>query len=106
MVREQTTTLYTFGDSILDCGWYNEFRLNVGQLLVKNDDRRFPEFRGRDLSSHGKARLIHRAVDGATVGDLPMQAKGIADPGPAIAILTIGGNDILKNLGNPQGLAT
>jgi hypothetical protein len=106
MVREQTPTLYTFGDSILDCGWYNKFGLNVGQLLVKNDDRLFQDFRGRDLSSHGKARLIHRAVDGAIVGDLPMQAEGIADPGPAIAILTIGGNDVLKNLGNPRCLAT
>jgi lysophospholipase L1-like esterase len=106
MVRDQTVTLYTFGDSILDCGWYNEFSLNVGQLLVKNDDALFPEFRGRDLSAQFKAQLVHRAVDGATIGDLRNQTEGIVIRGPSIAILTIGGNDILKSLRNPQELAT
>jgi lysophospholipase L1-like esterase len=105
MIRSSAVTLYTFGDSILDCGWYNEFGINVGQLLVKNDDGLFPEFRGRDLSSRGQARLVHRAVDGATVGDLARQAAGIVEPGPAIAILTIGGNDILRSLTNLSGLA-
>jgi hypothetical protein len=105
-LRDQTVILYTFGDSILDCGWYNEFGLNVGQLLVKNNDALFPEFRGRDLSVHFKARLVHRAVDGATVKDLPKQTRGIDAEARAIAILTIGGNDILQSLGNPRGLAT
>jgi len=30
-------TLYTFGDSILDCGRYNEFGVHPGQLLVQNN---------------------------------------------------------------------
>jgi hypothetical protein len=106
MLRDQTVTLYTFGDSILDCGWYNEFGLNVGQLLVKNDDVLFPEFRDRDLSTHCEARLSHRADDGATVKDFPKQAGGIVDVDRAIAILTIGGNDILQALGNRQDLTT
>jgi len=93
-------TLYTFGDSILDCGWYNERRLDPGRLLVRNDDLLFPEFRGRDLSAHGPVRLEHRAVDGATVADLPVQGRGLdlATAGPAVAILTIGGNDLLQGL--------
>jgi len=42
--RKQTmVTLYTFGDSILDCGRYNKFGVHPG-LLVHNDDRLFPEF--------------------------------------------------------------
>lgn len=45
------TTLYTFGDSILDCGRYNEFGVHPAGLLARNDDRLFPEFRGRDLAS-------------------------------------------------------
>jgi hypothetical protein len=106
MSADRTVTLYTFGDSILDCGWYNEFGLNVGQLLVKNDDALFPEFRGRDLSAHYEARLVHRAVDGATVKDLPKQAGGIVDYEQAIAILTIGGNDILHAFWDRQGLTT
>ena len=91
-------TLYTFGDSILDCGWYNEVGLNPGQLLVRNDDRRFPEFRGHDLASRGPARLEHRAVDGATVEDLPPQGRGLAPAGDGAAILTVGGNDLLRGL--------
>jgi predicted esterase/lysophospholipase L1-like esterase len=96
-------TLYTFGDSILDCGWYNEFGLNPGRLLVRNDDALFPEFRGRDLSSRGAARLEHRAVNGATVADLPSQARGLAPTEESVAILTIGGNDLLQGLLADQG---
>jgi acyl-CoA thioesterase I len=91
-------TLYTFGDSILDCGRYNEFGVHPGQLLVQNDDRLFPEFQGKDLSSHGLARLEHRARDGATVEGLPSQARGLRVEGTAIALITIGGNDLLQGL--------
>ena len=52
LVRQpEMTTLVTFGDSILDSGRYNQYGITPGQLLVTNDDRLFPEFRGRDLSS-------------------------------------------------------
>lgn len=88
-------TLYTFGDSILDCGHYNPYGVTPGGLLVRNEDRLFPEFRGQDLSSRGPARLEHRAVDGATMQDLPAQARGISGEGDAIALVTIGGNDLL-----------
>ncbi len=91
-------TVYTFGDSILDCGIYNDFGVNPGQLLVKNDDGLFPEFRDEDLSSRGPARLEHRARDGATVGDLPAQARGLTVEGPALGLLTIGGNDLIGGL--------
>ncbi|HEV2109482.1 MAG TPA: SGNH/GDSL hydrolase family protein [Thermomicrobiales bacterium] len=91
-------TLYTFGDSILDCGWYNDIGLNPGRLLVRNDDRLFPEFQGQDLSSRGPARLEHRAVDGATVANLPSQARGLTAAGESVAILTVGGNDLLQGL--------
>lgn len=94
-------TVCTFGDSILDCGWYNEFGVHPGQLLVRNDDRLFPEFRGQDLASLAPdepARLDHRAEDGATVGDLPAQGGGPAPEGRTIALLTIGGNDLLAGL--------
>src|SRR6476646_4759864 len=39
-------TLYTFGDSILDCARYNDYGVHPGQLLVRNDDHLFPKFRG------------------------------------------------------------
>jgi acyl-CoA thioesterase I len=91
-------TLYTFGDSILDAGWYNDHGLDPGQLLIRNDDTLFPEFRGQDLSSRGAVRLEHRAVDGATVDSLPGQARNLAPSGKAAAILTVGGNDLLRGL--------
>lgn len=91
-------TLYTFGDSILDCGWYNAAGIHPGQLLVQNDDQRFPEFRGRDLLSRGPVRLVHGARDGATVADLPAQARDLKPRGDSIALLTVGGNDLLQGL--------
>jgi lysophospholipase L1-like esterase len=91
-------TVYTFGDSILDCGGYNPYGVHPGALLVRNDDRLFPEFRGRDLASRGPARLEHRARDGATVAGLPAQAKGLRVEGQAVALVTIGGNDLLGGL--------
>lgn len=91
-------TLYTFGDSILDSRWYNDRGLDPGQLLIRNDDELFPEFRGQNLSSRGPVRLEHRAVDGATVDSLPAQARNLAPSEKAAAILTIGGNDLLRGL--------
>ncbi|MUL38947.1 SGNH/GDSL hydrolase family protein [Gloeocapsopsis dulcis] len=98
-------TLYTFGDSILDCGIYNEFGVHPGQLLVQNNDRLFPEFRGQDLTSRGIARLEHRARDGATVDGLPFQAQGLSVESQAIALITIGGNDLLRGLAYDTGAA-
>ncbi len=110
--QQAMVTLYTFGDSILDCGRYNEFGVHPGQLLVQNDDRLFPEFKGQDLTSHGEARLEHRARDGATVDGLPSQAQGLRVEGKAlrfsaphngIALITIGGNDLLRGLIRDSG---
>ncbi len=91
-------TLYTFGDSILDCARYNSFGVHPGQLLVQNDDRLFPEFHGQDLQSCGPARLAHHARDGATVRGLSSQAQGFDVQGRAMAVITIGGNDLLHGL--------
>jgi lysophospholipase L1-like esterase len=96
-------TVYTFGDSILDCGWYNDYGVTPGGLLVQNEDRLFPEFHGQDLSSRGPARLEHRAQDGATVFGLPAQVQGLMVTGQAIALLTIGGNDLIGGLAVDQG---
>jgi len=102
--REQTmVTLYTFGDSILDCARYNELGVHPGQLLVQNDDRLFPEFQGQDLQSRGIARLEHRARDGATVTGLQSQAQGLHVEGRALALITIGGNDLLRGLISDTG---
>ena len=77
--------------------------MHPGQLIVRNDDRLFPEFRGRDLSSRGPARLDHRAVDGATVRGLRAQAPGAKGGEGSVALLTIGGNDLLGGLAADYG---
>ncbi|MDB5944215.1 MAG: hypothetical protein JWQ13_3781 [Ramlibacter sp.] len=94
--------LHTFGDSILDCGRYNEHGVHPGQLLVQNDDRLFPEFRGQDLRPWS-AVLDHRAVDGATVDGLEAQARGLRPQSRGIAMLTVGGNDLLRGLAGDSG---
>jgi acyl-CoA thioesterase I len=101
--RTQMLTVYTFGDSILDCGHYNQFGVHPGQLLVRNDDKLFPEFRGQDLSANGPTQLVHRAQDGATVAGLARQTHDLSVDGKALAILTIGGNDLLRGLARDSG---
>ena len=93
----------TFGDSVLDCGRYNEPGVDPGRLLVRNEDALFPEFAGRDLSARGPARLEHRAVDGATVDDLRAQTRGLRRAEPSVALLTVGGNDLLRGLAADAG---
>jgi len=88
----------TLGDSILDCGHYNEHGVTPARLLVRNDDRLFPEFRGHDLESNRPVQLDHRARDGSTVRDLPSQATGLSGSDDAIALLTIGGDDLRLGL--------
>ncbi len=98
-------TVYTFGDSILDCAQYNPERVDPAGLLVANRDDLFPEFEGCDLATrlHGEVRLERRARDGSTVDDLPAQARGLDIDGPALALLTVGGNDLLRGLLGDDG---
>jgi lysophospholipase L1-like esterase len=91
--RTQTTTLFTFGDSV-----------TPGALLVRNDDGLFPEFQGRDLTSLlGPCELEHHAVDGARIPSLFNQVRMLISFGPAIALVTIGGNDLLGGLIRDDG---
>jgi lysophospholipase L1-like esterase len=99
----ETLTLYTFGDSILDCGHYNRYGVHPGQLVVRNNDKLFPEFKRRDLSTRGPALLKHRARDGARLSMLPLQSRGIAVRGAAVALVTVGGNDLLAFLASDKG---
>jgi acyl-CoA thioesterase-1 len=104
VAARQPLAVHTFGDSILDCGRYNPHGVHPGQLLVQNDDKLFPEFRGQDLKARLGGKLGHHAVDGATVDSLPRQLAAAGAPaGPAVALLTVGGNDLLRGLAADQG---
>lgn len=97
-------TLFTFGDVILDCARLNPYGVHPGQLLVHNDDKLFPQFRGLDLGAREPAALVHRAVDGATVDGLPAQMANLkVPPEECAAIITIGGNDLLCGLAADTG---
>jgi len=97
-------TVTTFGDSILDCARYNSQRVDPAGLLVANRDDLFPEFRGRDLTTRlGNVRLVRAARDGSTVDELPSQASGLTISEPAIAVVTVGGNDLIHGLLHDDG---
>src|SRR4051794_35015748 len=98
-----TVRLCTFGDSVLDCGHYNDRGLDPGRLLVHNDDALFPEFRGKDLRVRGAAELEHRAVDGAVAADLAGQTSGLRPREGSVAIVSVGGNDLLRGLAADSG---
>jgi acyl-CoA thioesterase-1 len=99
-------TVYTFGDSILDCARYNDERVDPAGLLVANRDDLFPEFRSDDLwtRDNGLVRLERWARDGSTIDDLPFEdTRGLESDGPAIALITIGGNDLIMGLLDDDG---
>ena len=100
---DEAFTVVTLGDSILDCAHYNARGVHPGALLVRNDDALFPDYAGRDLRSCRPANLLHRARDGARIDDLPRQAHGLDVQGPCVALLTIGGNDLLSGLAGDDG---
>lgn len=55
------------------------------------------------MQSRGPARLEHRARDGATVAGLPPQAQRLKPGGESVALLTVGGNDLLTGLADDPG---
>src|SRR5687768_1991633 len=94
------TTIHTLGDSVLDCARYNERGIMPAELLARNDDLLFPEFRGRDLSTllSRDVRVDHRARDGAVAADLRAQLRGMSVSVQDLVLLSVGGNDLIAGL--------
>ncbi|HEX7153776.1 MAG TPA: SGNH/GDSL hydrolase family protein [Thermoanaerobaculia bacterium] len=77
-------------------------KLGAASLLYKNDDRLWPEFKGRDLRSlyHGIV-FDNYTSDGATTETLLRQVERVsASDQPTLVTVTIGGNDLLGVLGS------
>jgi lysophospholipase L1-like esterase len=81
-------------------------RLGAAALLFRNDDKLWPEFRGRDLHSlqpelrfdYGRDDLT---ADGATTESLLGQIEHVQrDHRPALVTITAGGNDLLGHIGH------
>lgn len=77
--------------------------LGAASLLYRNDDTRWPEFAGRDLSRrHPAVSFLNLAEDGAMIDDVTTEELarlGHDSKDPAIVLtLTAGGNDLLDAL--------
>lgn len=82
-------------------------KLGAVSLLVRNDDKLWPEFRGRDLRTlypglqwdEGRDDLT---ADGATTQSLLRQVEQIErSDEPTLVTITAGGNDLLGHIGSP-----
>src|SRR5207245_9799971 len=72
-------------------------------LLYRNDETRWPESMGDDLSSRYPG-IVHAnyASDGATIGDVfgEQLSRLPEDDAPTLVTLTVGGNDLLSAFGS------
>ena len=75
--------------------------LGASSLLYRNDDRLWPEFRGRDLRTrYPSLQLEDLASDGATTPTLLSQVERVRSRDePTLVTITIGGNDLLGSIG-------
>jgi lysophospholipase L1-like esterase len=83
--------------------------LGAAALLYRNDDLRWPELRGQDLT-HGspEVEFLNLAEDGVMIDDVATEelarlGRDSRDPGILIT-LTAGGNDLLDALGAGERL--
>lgn len=92
-------TYIVLGDSISDHGGDGPF---FNDLLVANDDGKYPEWKGKDLKSRfgQDLQVVHGAKGGAVSADLPGQVSKLPTslPGPIVVSITIGGNDMSVNI--------
>jgi lysophospholipase L1-like esterase len=78
--------------------------LGAASLLYRNDDARWPEFRGKDLINRARGlQFLSLAEDGAMIDDVATEelarlGRDSNDSG-VLVTLTIGGNDLLGALG-------
>lgn len=84
--------------------------LGAASLFHANDDVRWPEFEGRDLTSRVPGLpATNLCQDGATLRwVVGLQLPRIPDDleGPVLVTLTVGGNDLLHLLGPPPECGT
>ena len=83
--------------------------LGAASLLHRNDDTRWPEFRGLDLETLSPdIEFLGLAEDGAMIDDVATEelariGRDSSDP-DILLTLTAGGNDLLDALGTGRGL--
>ena len=96
----------SFGDSI-SIDDYAGPNLGAASLFYSNDDELWPEFERRDLASLNPDCSFRKlAYDGSTLVGAWMQLERAPREleGKVLATLTIGGNDLLCGVGQPDNL--
>ncbi|HYC89639.1 MAG TPA: SGNH/GDSL hydrolase family protein [Thermoanaerobaculia bacterium] len=79
-------------------GKYSTDKLGAASLLCRNDDKLWPEFKGRDLQG---MRCLDLTADGATTVSLLRQVEQIKPSDEATLVtITAGGNDLLGVIGS------
>ena len=82
-------------------GRFSTDQLGATSLLMRNDDKFWPEFRGRDLSTRMPGiELTDLTADGGTTESLLRQVQRIEkSDAPTLVTITAGGNDLLGAIG-------
>lgn len=82
-------------------GRYSTSRLGAASLLVRNDDKLWPEFTKRDLESQlERIEALDLTADGATTDSLLRQVERIPRSDErTLVTITAGGNDLLGEIG-------
>lgn len=79
-------------------GKFSTDKLGAASLLCRNDDKMWPEFKGRDLQP---MRCLDLTADGATTVSLLRQVEQIKPSDePTLVTITAGGNDLLGVIGS------
>ena len=88
-------------------GGGGDLPVGAASLLARNADEVWPGYSGRDLASLApSARVVDVTMDGALLPDVvEAQLAGVPEyRGPALATLTVGGNDLLMAYGNSRSM--
>ena len=87
-------TYVILGDSISDGGGQAPFFYD---LLQKNDDAKYPDYKGQDLTTkYGAMKIEKHSKGGSTAVNLDAQVGALPTSleGPVLVTITIGGNDV------------
>jgi acyl-CoA thioesterase-1 len=97
MDEKYDLTIYTFGDKTM----LRNCDLSAAELLIKNDNNEYPEFKGKDLTKllSLKINLAKLSTNNATIVELFNQIQLVPDTVEnSCAIITIGGMDMVTGL--------
>jgi hypothetical protein len=106
MVTDPGKHYVALGDSMSIDDYAGGEGRGAASLLFVNDDERFPDWRGRDLVSAGRAdKFVQLARDGSTSSDVAgsqLAALGGLEVVPVALTVSIGGNDLLSVFGDTR----